>query len=283
MESLRIRKNVSYRDWLCRICFLLIFVSLIYSFFSHTLVSQLQSPVLKFPATDLMYWLIHFIRIPELISGNTKIAVAFDILLVGSCMLVFCFPEKRTWVRIFFVLYFIYFIIYNSFGMHHVHSRIGILLLSIPFLIRDEQGFILIWQGLRYYICFIYASAFLWKLLRGSWLYSEQGILIMKRNLTPYIYFNPQSVLSQVYYFLFQNPVLPDILMKTGFLMEGVFIIGFFTRRFDNYLFLFSILLTLGFLFMADALFLEVAFLTIVFYKSAAVDFHAGKIYVTNP
>lgn len=280
---MRIGKNASYRDWLCRICFLLIFASLIYSFFSHTLVSQLHSPVLKFPATDLTYWLFHFMRIPELISGNTKIAVSFDILLLGSCMLVFCFPEKRLWVRLFFIVYFIYFIIYNSFGMHHVHSRIGILLISAPFLIREEKGFILLWQGLRYYVCFIYVSAFLWKLFRGSWLYSEQGILILKKNLTPYIYFNPQSVLSHVYYFLFRHPVLPDLLMKTGFLMEGFFIVGFFTMRYDNYLFLLSILLTLGFVFMADALFLETAFLGIVFYKNTATDFNAGKIYAANP
>jgi len=283
MESLKIGGNISYRNWLCRFCFLLIFGSLIYYFVSHTLISQLHSPVLKFASTDLTYWVFHIIHIPGLISGNPVIAVTFDILLIGSCMLVICFPEKRFWARIFFVLYFIYFVIYNSFGMHHVHSRIGILLLSAPFLIRDEEGFVIFWQGLRYYVCYIYSSAFLWKLFRGSWLYGEQGILIIKKNLTPYIYFNPRSVLSQVYYFLFRYPVLPDILMKTGFLMEGFFILGFFTKRFDNYLFLFSILLTLGFVFMADALFFEIAFLAIVFYKNDVAMVYTREIYVANP
>ena len=137
-------------------------------------------------------------------------------------------------------------------------------------MLTDGRGFLLLWQGLRYYTCYIYGSAFLWKLFRGSWLFSQQGVLIMKKNLTPFLYYNPQSGLSKVYFWLFQHPAIPDLLIKTGFLLEGLFIIGFFTRRMDKYLFLLAIVLPLGFLFVADAMFFELAFLSVTFYKLGA-------------
>ena len=255
------------RNRLCRIVFALIFISLIYSFFSNTLVSQLKIPVLKFPSTDLTYWFFHLIRLPEIITGHPVIARCFDGLLFFSCLLCLLKPEGRRWILIFFILYLVYFIIFNSYGLHHTHSKIGILLLPVPFMMTDEKGFLLLWKGLRYYTCFIYASAFLWKLFRGTWLYSQQGVLIIKRNLAPYLYFHPRSGLSKVYYWLISHAAIPDILLKMGFILEGLFIIGFFTRRFDKYLFLLAILLPLGFLLMADALFFELAFLSICFYS----------------
>jgi hypothetical protein len=267
------RVKLDYRGRLCRISFLLIFISLLYSFFSHTLLSQLKSPVLIFPSTDITYWVFHFAKIPDIITGHTLVALCFDIMLFTSCMLCICYPFRRFWIKLFFILYFVYFIIFNSYGAHHTHSKIGVLLLPIPFMMADNEGFLLLWKGLRYYTCFIFASAFLWKLFRGSWLRPDQGILIMKENLTPYLYHNPNSFLAAIYYFCFRHPWMPDIIMKTGFLMEGFFLVGFFSYRFDKYLFIMSILLPLGFLFVADALFFELAFLSITFYKNQTVNF----------
>jgi len=256
-----------YRDRLCRIVFTLIFISLIYSFFSHTLISQLQRPVLKFPSTDPTYLIFHLLRLPGMISGHLLVASCFDALLFLSCLCCLIYPRRRFWVFLFFFLYLFYFIIFNSYGLHHTHSKVAVLLLPIPFLVRDDQGFLLLWRGLRYYTCYIYASAFLWKLIRGSWIFPEQGMLIMKRNVTASVYFNPQSILSRIYSWIFQHPAIPDLLFKTGFVLEGFFIIGFFTRRMDKYLFGLSVLLPLGFLLVADALFFELAFLAVTFYS----------------
>jgi hypothetical protein len=264
--------KLDYRDLLCRISFLLILISLLYSFFSHTLLSQLKSPVLIFPSTDLTYWVFHILKIPEFIVGHSVIALLFDIMLFTSCVACLYYPSRRFWIKLFFIFYFIYFIIFNSYGNHHTHSKIGVLLLPIPFMMADNTGFYLLWKGLRYYTCFIFASAFLWKLFRGSWLIANQGMLIMKRNMAPYLYYNPNSLLAEIYYFFFRHPWMADTIMKTGFLMEGLFLVGFFTFRFDKYLFILSILLPIGFLFVADALFFELAFLSIVFYNNQNFD-----------
>jgi hypothetical protein len=255
-----------YRERLCRIAFSLIFISLIYSFYSHTLVSQLMKPVLIFPSNDLTYWVFHLMHLPDMIKGNLPVSIAFDSCLFLSCLLCILYPKRRVWAIFFFILYLIYFIIFNSYGLFHAHKRVGVLLLPIPFMMAGDLGFLLVWKGLRYYVCYIYGTAFLWKLIRGSWLYSQQGVLVIKKNLTAYLYYNPESVLSKIYSWMIQHPAVPDILLKAGFIMEGLFIIGFFTRRIDKWLFLLSILLPLGFLFMADTLFLELTFLSVSFY-----------------
>ncbi|HVU84212.1 MAG TPA: hypothetical protein VHC50_05195 [Puia sp.] len=255
------------RNRLRRIVFFLIFISLIYSFFSNTLVSQLRGPVLIYPSTDLTYLLFHIIKLPEFISGHPAIAVVFDSLMLLSCLGCLIYPRQRFPVFLFFFLFLVYLIIYNSYGLHHTHSKIGVLLLPVPFMIRDDKGFLLLWRGLRYYTCYIFFSAFLWKLFRGSWLTPDQGLLIMKNNLTPYLFFNPQTVLSRIYSWVFQHPAIPDLLFKAGFIAEGLFVAGFFTRRADKYLFVLTILLPLGFLFVADAMFFELAFLSVTFYN----------------
>jgi len=55
--------------------------------------------------------------------------------------------------------------------------------------------------------------------------------------------------------------------------MEGFFIVGFFTRKYDRYLFILSILLPVGFWLIADANFVEFIILNLTI-----VNFH--KLFV---
>jgi hypothetical protein len=249
------------RRRMCRIVFTFILFSLAYSWFSDTLVHQLRGPVLRYPYVDLSYWVFHLAGIPGFISGDPVIAWLFDGALIGCCMLVLVFPDRRIFAGLFFGLYFIYFILFNSYGLLHTSSKIGILLMPLPFLARGTRAFGLLWQGMRYFACFAYADAFLWKLFRGTWLYAQQGVEIIKENLTPYLYFHPHTLQTGIYTWCLQHAGFTNGLFVAGFLAEGVFLVGFFTRRFDRYLFLLSILLPVGFLFLSDAFFFELIIL----------------------
>jgi hypothetical protein len=114
---------------------------------------------------------------------------------------------------------------------------------------------------LRYYTLFMYADAFLWKLFRGTWLFSKQGILIIKGNITPLLFSHPDYKLKSVYEYLFMHPGYADILFKAGFAFEALFIIGFFTKKYDTYFVVLSILLATGFLLLADAFAFELLIL----------------------
>lgn len=253
--------NRKDRDQLCRIVFLFVFGSLLYSYYSHTMLHQLQQPALIYPYVDLTYWLLHLLAVPEWITGNTIVARLLDHLLLVSALLGILLPAKRLNMVLFLLLYFLYFIIYNTYGMHHTSNKVGILVIAIPFLVKDIRSFNLLWQALRYFLLFVFSCAFLWKFLRWSWLQPDQGLLIMKKNLADYLYFNPETWLAYLSRWFLQHPTLVNGLFIAGVVLEGVFIIGFFTRKYDHWLLLMGILLLLGFWFMAHAVFFEMLIL----------------------
>ena len=236
---------------------------LIYAAVSNTLFHQLQSPVLKYPYVDPVYWLMHLMRIPDAIVSNYTVAYVFDILLFISCIGCIIYPLKRFFVILFLLIYFIYFITFNSYGVHHTHAGVGILLIPIPFLFRSNITFSLVWQALRYYTLFIYSSSFLWKVFRLSFLQNDHGILILKNNLTSYLFYNPNTGLSSCYMWLLQHPSWANAMYILGFVLEGTFIVGFFTNRYDKYLLLFSFIMVIGFWVLADALFFPLLILSL--------------------
>jgi hypothetical protein len=260
------------RNRILRIAFSFIFLSLLYAYSSHALIHQLQAPVLKFPYVDAGYWLIHLTGIPELITGSRLFALLLDSSLFVFCFLAILFPSRRTFPALFMAAYTLYFFIFNSYGAHHTHSKIGILLMPVPFLFK-QASFPYLWKGLRYYLLFAYSAAFCWKLFRLSWLHADQGLLILKKNVAPYLYFHSDTLPAQFYQWLLRYPTLPNAAYLAGFLAEGCFIVGFFTTRYDKALLVLSILLPVGFYIMADAFFSELLILSLTLFFPACLSF----------
>lgn len=251
------------RKRIARIVFSLILLSLTGSFFANTLIHQLHQPVIKYPYVDPTYWAMHLLHIPETIAGNYIVAWVFDIALFSTCLLALRYSSQRWLIALFSILFFIYFITYNTFGTHHTGNKYGILLITLPFIATDIQSFNFLWQGLRYFLLFGYSCAAVWKIARLSWLQANQGILILKKNIAGYLFFNPHTTLAGIYQWFLQYPALLQCLYITGIVLEGVFVIGFFTRKADRFLFILSILLVIGFWFMADAYFFELWILSL--------------------
>jgi hypothetical protein len=105
----------------------------------------------------------------------------------------------------------------------------------------------------------------LWKLFRATFTHGLQGSLIIKLNLAPYLFFHPQTIQSEMYRWFLRHDQTTAWLFGLGMVLEGSFLVGFFTRRFDRWLCLFSILLPVGFIFFADAFFFEVCILSLSF------------------
>lgn len=249
------------RTLLCRLVFAFIFFFLLYYQYSNTMAHQLQSPVLIFPYVDITYWIFHLLKIPDFITHNYFAASCFDSLLFITCILSFLFPGRRIFITSFFILYFTYYIIFNSYSTQHTHSKAGMLLATIPFMVPDKM-FYYLWEATRYFTLFIYTDAFLWKLLRFSIFKKDHGSLVIKKNFAGFLYYNSNSYLANSFKWLLEHPVIIQTIFLAGFMLEGCFIIGFFTKRFDKYLFVISILLPVGFLYLSDAFFFELLVLS---------------------
>ncbi len=264
MEAAIGREPVVFNDQrtlLCRLVFAFIFFFLWYYLYSNTMVHQLQSPVLVFPYVDSTYWLFHLLKIPEFITQDYFTASCFDALLFTACILSFLYPDKRIFIISFFILYGMYYIIINTYGMQHTHSKAGILLISLPFMVPKKM-FYYMWEAMRYFTLFVYTDAFLWKLLRLHFFNKDHGILVLKKNFAAFLFYNRSGFFAGMYTWLLQHPGMVQIIFITGFILEGCFIIGFFTKRFDRYLLVMSVLLPVGFLFLSDAFFFELLILS---------------------
>lgn len=250
------------RNFLCRLVFGCIFCLLVYDLFSHASLYQLRSPALVFPYVDITYILFNLSGLQTFIGENPVVSFCFTLLLLVLCAAAFAWSSKRLYPILFSIFYFLYFLSYNNYGAHHIHSKIGILFISLPFTFACKD-FLFLWQGLRYYTLFIYADAFLWKLFRGTWLFKKEGILMIKGNITSLLFSHPDHQLKSFYEYLFMHPGYADIMFKAGFIIEGVFIVGFFTKKYDPYLVFLSVMLAAGFLFLADAFAFELLILNL--------------------
>lgn len=252
-------------------------LTLIYRFLSNSLLSQLEAPVLKNPYVDLTYWMYHLANIPELLTGSFWLSLLFDLCLISLAVLS-CYTHRRTiWPILFGVFYLTYLVSYNSFSTHHTHCMAGIFLISIPFWFKDNKAFSLVWEGLRFYALFIYSSAFLWKLFRGSIFHAEQGFSIMLNESASYLLLNPDSWRSQFYWTIIEDPQFAEQLIIAGALTQGLFIIGFFTRRFEWLWFILPIIFQTMTYLLFHVLIYELLILSLVFLPWAKIRESYGR------
>lgn len=255
------------RKLLCRITYSLIFASLLYHFYSYQWIYFVGHQPYYYFGEDLTYWLFFMSGFPQLIISAKWLALTLDLSSVALCLLIIIRPKFVWAARLFFVLYFVNFLLINALAGHHAHFLVGILLICIPFLTTKNISFYFLWKGLRYLTLFIYSCAFLWKLLRGTWILKGQGLAILQSNVASYLYFNPDTHLAHFYYYFLSHPGLFTILYALGLLLEAIFVIGFFTEKYDYFLFAAAILFhTLTFIFV-DVFFAELLILNLTFIK----------------
>lgn len=249
--------NNTQRTIITRIVISYILLFLVLRFIEHLTPSRLLAPPLFHLQLDISYWLYKLSGIPSLIIYNKTGAILFDLLMFGTGLLSLIFPLQRKWLIPFSVFLFIYAISFNTFVMHHTHSNAGLMIVLFPFWFADNTRFFLLWQGIRYYTCFLYFTSFAWKLVKGSFFNWQQGIGTFKVNMAEYIYHNPDNVLSGFYRYCIRH----DWLLNAGniilALMEGMMIIGFFTKKMDRLLFWIPVTIHVVTYFFSDVLFFE--------------------------
>ncbi len=262
-----INEEDNRRIILCRLVFGFILAFLLFRFWLNVTPSHLLQPPLFLLDLDLTYWLYKFSGIPRFIIYNNTGAVLFDIFLFTTCFLSVLFPLRRVFIITFSLLFFLYAITYNTFIVHHAHPLTVMMLITIPFWFKKYSTWKITWEGMRYYICYIYSMSFIWKLLiNNSFFYWNQGIGSVKLNLAEYLYHFPGTPMASFSRYFIARPQLLDIGNTFIFLLEGLMVIGFFTKKYDRILMLLPIIIHLCTYIFADVFFIEMLVLIFVFF-----------------
>ncbi len=230
--------------------------------------SRLLGPPLFNLGLDITYWSYWLLQLPSLLIYNRAGAILFDLATFLSGILVILFPLKRKWAVAFTILVILQCISFNTFALIHTVTVDGLIVVFLPFWITDKEKFSLAWQGIRYFNCYFYVAAFIWKSCIGDSLwYWQQGVGTFKPNLVQYLYHNPDTLLSGIFRWFLRN----EWALNTGhifvMLLEGTMAIGLFTKKYDRILLWLPIVIVASTYFFADVFIFELLVLNFAFIK----------------
>lgn len=247
-----------YRKLITRFVVGLYFLVLLLRACSFNLPGQICRPVLIETGYDLSYWLIRILRVDWWLTQNLTAGILFSIALFVLCMPMFLFPRKRIFFIIFSILFFVLFAVSNIYLTHSQHYLALLVISSFVFFGRSDKTFSMLWEGLRYYLCFLFASAFFLKIYNGGVFQWDLGYIVFREQMASYLFLHPNSWLTLHFYsFFLEHPNFVNIGQKMTFLFEGIFAIGFFTKKYDGLLMFSAFFIFITTMLFSDVFFIE--------------------------
>jgi len=201
-------------------------------------------------------WLLMQTGLHTWLLNNPAGCAGFDALFFGWPLL-YAFtwqkqPQGRLIISsIWLVINWLYLQCYTLFPTNSIEASLGWLLLPILLGTRRLSSFYYVLQGLRYWFLFFFVSAGIWKLRQGGFFNTDQmsGILLFQH--ATWLVSDPDHWYSQAVYWLVRRPVLGYLLYAGLTIWELLWVVGFFTKKYDRLLFVsFLVFLVLDYALM---------------------------------
>jgi len=223
-------------SWYC-----LIFYGLMcYKLLNGLLLFQLQ-PSFIYVRQDMFTWLFMQTGLHQWLLNNQAGCVMADILFYSTPLVfVLVLKYKENWSSApafcMLVINWCYIQCYTLYASTSIEGYLPWLLFPLLFIVQSVSLFSLLFDGLRYVFLYLFSSAAIWKLIKGSVLNIQQmsGVLLYQhgQQLTN----SPGYWQSRMYMWLINHEGVSYVLYLAGFLIELIFIIGFFTKKYDRLL-----------------------------------------------
>jgi hypothetical protein len=201
---------------------------------------QLQ-PAFFYTRKDLVTWLFMQTGIHQWLLNNPGRCVLFDALFYSIpllYLLIYKYVSKLASAVAIIMLSVNWFYVqcYTLYPSNSIEGHIAWLFFPVVFIPADKKTFILLFDGLRYFFLFFFASAAIWKVAQGGLFNISQmsGILLYQHK--ELLASSPGYWQSDFLLWLIQRPQLAYLLYLSAALLELSFIVGFFTRKYDRLL-----------------------------------------------
>ena len=135
---------------------------------------------------------------------------------------------------------------------------------------------------IRFYVVFIYVSAGLYKLFRGSMFYKDQMIAIIEQTQLDFLLNEPGHWHAHLFSWVLEHPNVGVFLFASATVLELLFIVGFFTFKWDKFLFATAMLLHVGFYFTMRFFAFELIVLDLTFLPWNRWSHRLGNISMTT-
>lgn len=184
------------------------------------------------------YWLSLLMYYPHYIIHHYWACLLIDILVVVLPVLFLLFEKQRQWIAaVFMVFFWLQTATVDIFSLSHSKTIVCLYLAMLPILFRRAQ-FLLLVDFARYSTAFILLSASYFKFVHGAVLQKGNYSIALVNQYYDRMIMNPDHYLVQIATFVIDRPWLGDLLYRMLFISQVIFVVTFFTRRFDKLLIL---------------------------------------------
>ena len=250
---------------------IIFYVLMVYKWFNGMFLYQME-PFFFYTREDLFSWFIMLTGIHKWLLNNVAGCVLFDAFFYTTPLLFYIIYLKLnrfTSIAAIAMLCinWLYIQCYTMFPTNSIEAHIAWLLFPIVFIPKKEKTFLLLFDGLRYFLLFFFVSAGIWKFVLGGIFNTHQMSNILLAQHKELLATTPNHWYASFIGFLIAKPVLSFSLYVVATLVELSFVVGFFTKKFDKLLLLFCILFLLTDHFIMRIPYYEIAplLLTLLF------------------
>lgn len=218
---------------------------------------------------DPLYWIFYGAGMPQFIIGNLWTGIATDAVIFLLLAILIYKPSANRFAT---ALLFLLLLFYITFTGYHTHRNFqtGFIFIVLPFIFRTAKSRRMAYDGVRYFLLFFYTSSALLKLFSPSLFNETHFSQVLMQQYLPYFLENSTGWRTSLNLYLIQHTTIAYLLFIGAFVMEGVTVIGFFTKRSDRLL---GILLLCfhfaNWVLMDIAPFGQIAFICLLFAQNA--------------
>ena len=234
--------SIKHRKQLVLFYFLCFAVYYGWYWYHGILLHQLK-PVFFLNRLDLTANIVLLTNLHHAIIDQPWLQILFDALyfILPLALYISCIRDYR--IQYFLavataVFNLVYAVMLSALSPLSIEGFTGWMLLPLLFAFKRGSSFYYMFHSLRYFFLLIFFSAALWKFRAGGIFNEEQMSAILLKQHSAYLVGKPDDWFSSMIGYLVKHDKLSYLIYLLATLMEGVFIIGFFTRRYDRILIL---------------------------------------------
>lgn len=249
----------SHKKVILAVYFIFYFTTFAFFALNQQFLSQYE-PIFFTHNRDLSELLLIITGIPKFMISHPWLYKFVDGLMIifPILIIIFFIRYKRFSVvpEIIFVLILgIYLLLQDVFTQLHAEMFIGLFLMGFLFTTNKEEKFYNILSLCRYFFLYLFVSAAVWKIARGTYLHIDHLSNILIFQHSDILTSGYPGTLSQVYLYLINHPYFSYSIYLVAILLQLSFITGFFTRKHDKFLLMAAIIF-----FIADHVIMRVPF-----------------------
>ncbi len=249
-----VSKNISYEKgrWIILFSISIIWI---YKFFQLSWLSQIGASPYWSGSSDRIHHVLEGIGYFSLLRKHIFCLGFIDLGISTCIILLWSRMFQKTASYLLLILGILYFITYRSIIAHPEHQMIGFLILTFLFLFEDKKSFSYFWKLGRFYVAFIFISAALWKMSRGSAWDPDalQKIFLIQ---FPQYYLNHNEEIPFFALQIIKGKLSSTLIWNSVILLELSFLLSFIKPRWNQGL---GICLLL--FLVADACFMQIYFI----------------------